>query len=150
MDTAFSVFIAPDLWNAVDVFMENPRGMRTEYRVGDTFTIVFGEKMEPIDTVIDVQREVNTNNSAEADDVALRQEPTAFQSSTVYTLRIDVTVPQVDGQPEYSPDEIVNRVGAALRSVPGDCVVTHQELWRVGPQTIEVFGEFGFGKKVEE
>ncbi len=47
--------------------------------------------------------------------------------STVYTLRVDVTVPHVNGKPDYSAAEIVNRVESALFHVPGDCDVQLQE-----------------------
>lgn len=49
--------------------------------------------------------------------------PTGRQMAVVYTLRVDVTVPIEDGAPSYSAAEVVNRVDAALRHVPGDATV---------------------------
>lgn len=44
-------------------------------------------------------------------------------TATVYTLRVDVTVPHTRNKPDYSAQEIRNRAEAALRYVPGDCTV---------------------------
>lgn len=67
--------------------------------------------------MMDAQREINAANSAKED----------APLATIYTLRVDVTVPHADGQPEYTAREIVNRVIATLRYVPGDCDVRAQE-----------------------
>ena len=59
------------------------------------------------------------------------------QQTTVYELRVSVAVPHVDGKAEFSEAEIVNRVDAALRYVPGNCEV-------------EAFEDFPFVEKISK